>query len=289
LKCNAPLTKTSEEKTDGYVVISTCASCGNVEREEHEWFKSKEEEIDLNFSKDRDRFCLTEEKGTEYADEKYRMEGLSKLMEEWKEEDERRKKKLEENPKGFHLEGRFSCIICHAGTPEGDNWYDEHGIKCLVCQKAIDEGEIPATVASDKQSWYSKYDLESRFNLKAPTLRRWVKEGIIKPRVISVYGKGTHYELFLIEDNKDFLPPKEMTESKPVREKKDGKIWTHHEPWYRFVDPFEYLKDYDIIKHMRTVSEEEMKQREEEKAEKQKAKTERRERLKAVREKKRKK
>ncbi len=53
-----------------------------------------------------------------------------------------------------------------------------------------------------------------------------------------------------------------MVESRPVQEKKDGKIWTHHEPWYRFVDPFEYLKDYGIIKHMRVVSEEEMKERE---------------------------
>ncbi len=283
LKCSMPLTKTSEEKTDGYLVISTCSSCGNVEREEHEWFKPKEEEIDLSFAKDRDRFCLTEEKGKEYQDEKYRMEGLSKFMEEWKEEDERRKKKLEENPKGFHLEGRFSCNICHAGTPEGDNWYDEYGIKCLICQKAIDEGEIPATVASDKESWYSKYDLEDRFSLKGTTLRKWIKDGLIKPRVISYYGKGSHYELFLIEDNKDFLPPKKMTESQSVREKKDGKIWTHFEPWYRFVDPFEHLKDYGIIKYMRTVSEEEMKQREEEKAEKQKAKAERRERLRGIR------
>ena len=172
LKCSTPLTKTSEKKADGYVVISTCPACGHVEREEHEWFKPKEEEIDPNFAKDRDRFCFTEEKGKEYQDEKYRMEQMGELGKKWKEEDERRKKKLEENPRGYHLEGSFSCTICGSHTPEGDNWYDEYGIKCLVCQKAIDEGEIPATVASDKESWYSKYDLESRFSLKMPALRR---------------------------------------------------------------------------------------------------------------------
>jgi hypothetical protein len=204
LKCNTALDKKTEERGEGYTLISTCPNCGNIETEEHEWFKPKDEEIDLNFAKDRDRFCLTEEKGREYQDEKYRMEQMGELGKKWKEEDERRKKKLEENPKGYHLEGRYSCGICGSGTPEGDNWYDEHGIKCLICQKVIDEGEVPATVASDKESWYSKYDLEDRFNLKGAALNRWIKEGILKSRTISVYGKGSHYELFLIEDNKGF-------------------------------------------------------------------------------------
>lgn len=290
LKCNAPLTEKSEERPDGYVIIATCSSCGNVETTEHEWFKAKEEEIDLDFPKDRDRFCLTEEKGREYQNEKHRMEGLAKLMEEFKEKEKARDDKLKENLKGFHLDGAgYRCAICHTNTPEGDNWYDEYGIKCLVCQKAIDNGEIPASVAKDEDSWYSKYDLDRLFTLKGATLRKWIKDGIIKSRIITRYGKGVHTELFLLEDNKGFLPPKKMLESKPVREKKDGQIWTHHEPWYRFVDPFEYLKDYAIIKHMRVVSPEEMKQREEEKQVKQKAKSERRERIKAVREKKRKK
>ena len=77
-----------------------------------------------------------------------------------------------------------------------------------------------------------------------------------------------------------------MTESQSVREKKDGKIWTHFEPWYRFVDPFEHLKDYGIIKHMRTVSEEEMKEREEVKKKKGEERKVRIEKIKAVRAKK---
>lgn len=284
--CRKPVITTSEERPNGYVTIDTCTSCGNVETDEHEWLRKEEDVYDENFAKDRDRFCLTAEDGKKFQEEKWNLEQLGKLTEKWKEEDERRKKKLEENPKGFHLEGRFSCIICGNGTPEGDNWYDEHGIKCLVCQKAIDEGEIPATVASDKESWYSRYDLESRFSLKGPTLRKWIKEGIIKPRIISFYGKGSHYELFLIEDNKDFLPPKKMTESRRGHEIVEGIKKEGFYPWYRFVDPFVYLKDYGIIKHMRPVSKEELKEREETKKKKEEERHARRERLKEVRAKK---
>ncbi len=106
--------------------------------------------------------------------------------------------------------------------------------------------------------------MEYNFELKAVTIRRWVKEGILKARTISYYGKGTHAQLFLIEDNKDFLPPKDLLKSHSVKTReKDGKDYTHMEKWYRFVDPFEHLKGYKIMNYMRVVTPEEMKARKE--------------------------
>lgn len=58
-------------------------------------------------------------------------------------------------------------------------------------------------------------------------------------------------QIFLLCDNKGFLPPKKLTEPQMVREEKEGKTWHHLEPWYRFVDPFEHLKGYAIMDHMR--------------------------------------
>lgn len=153
--------------------------------------------------------------------------------------------------------------------------------------RTIDEGEIPASLAKDKDSWYTKYDIESRFNVKGPALRSWVKKGIIKPRTISHYGKGVHYEFFLIEDNKDFLPPKKMVESQfasTTNEK--GEKTSRSYPWYCFVNPVEHLKGYKIMDHLRVLTPEEVKAREAEEKEKQKAKDERRERLRAIRAKK---
>ena len=234
------------------------------------WTHNKEEEVDEKFAADRDRFCLTEEEGKKYQEEKWNMLGLKKLLEEFDAEQKRRDEKLKENPKGFILDGKgYTCVICHNGTPEGDCWYDEYGIKCLVCQKAIDEGEIPASLAKDKDSWYTKYDMETCFNVKGPALRSWIKKGIIKPRIVSHYGKGSWYELFMIEDNKDFLPPKKMVESRFVNKKgADGKTWSTSHPWYHFVDPVEHLKGYKIMEHLRVLTPEEVKARDEEKKKK---------------------
>jgi hypothetical protein len=67
-----------------------------------------------------------------------------------------------------------------------------------------------------------------------------------------------------VEDNKGFLPPKELTESRGVTEEKDGKTWHSSAEWYKFVDPVERLKGYGIMKYLRVVPPEEMAAREEE-------------------------
>ena len=165
-----------------------------------------------------------------------------------------RKKKLEEHPNGFQLDGiGYTCFICGGSTPVGGNWYDKYGIKCKICQGAIVRKEIPASLAKNRKSWYSKYEIEDRFNIKGPTLRSWIKNGILKARTVTHDGKGVHAQLFLIKDNKDTLPPKKMTESQLVKETKEGKDWFHSEPWYRCVDPKEHLKGYKIMDYLQVV------------------------------------
>src|SRR5690606_5226293 len=102
-----------------------------------------------------------------------------------------------------------------------------------------------------KDSWYSVYDLESRFNLKTKVRNQWIKDGLLKVRKIPGPSGRTHFQLFLIKDNKDFLPPKSLTASRSVREEREDGTWFRVEPWYKFCDPFEALKDYKIMDHMR--------------------------------------
>ncbi|MFA6158352.1 MAG: hypothetical protein WC763_01875 [Candidatus Paceibacterota bacterium] len=264
LHCNAPLKSETDDDGKRLLTTRTCPKCGYAEKDEIEWSQRKEEEIDENFSRDRDRFCMNDEEGRKFQEEKWNMERASAFIEEFKKKEDARAERLRQNPKGFHLEGAgYTCFVCGDHTPEGDNWYDEHGIKCLVCQKAVDGGEIPASLASDKGSWYSKFDLEYYFNVKGQTLRKWLRDGIIRARTVSKYGEGVHVELFLLEDNKGFLPPKDLVESKSVRQRKDGKDWTTVEKWYRLVDPREHLKGYGIMEHLRVVPPEEVKAREE--------------------------
>ncbi len=93
---------------------------------------------------------------------------------------------------------------------------------------------------------------------------------------MSYYGKGVHAELFLLEDNKDFLPPKKLVEGRAVKYRKDGKDWHTTQKWYEFLDPHEHLKGYKIMEHMRVVPPEEMAAREEEKKKKREEKLARR-------------
>lgn len=190
----------------------------------------------------------------------YNLVGLMDLLFKLSIKDQERKKRLETEPKGFHLEGdSYTCSVCSISMSSEESWYDKHGIKCLVCQRAIDHKEIPGSVASDRESWYSKYDMERCFCLKTPTLRSWIKAGILKERKVTNDGKGVRVELFLIKDNKDFLPPKKLVENRTSREEKDGENWYHTEPWYKFVDPHKHLKDYKIMDYLRVVTTEEAK------------------------------
>lgn len=165
----------------------------------------------------------------------------------------KRKLKLEENPRGFHLEGiGYTCFICRDSISNEETWYDKWGIKCLTCQKAIDTKIIPASTAKNENSWYSTYDLESRFNINRHAMCRFVKEGILKPRIVPNDCGRPHAYLFLMKDNKDVLPPKKLTQSELVKEaKEDGSEWFHLEPWYKFVDPFEHLKGYKIVDYLK--------------------------------------
>lgn len=198
----------------------------------------------------------------EASDAAYRLAGLAELCFDSWVEDQRRQKKLEESPKGFHLDGiGYSCAICGNSASQEQSWYDKWGIKCMTCQKAIDRKEIPASLAKNKESWYSKYDLERCFNLNRHVIKKWIKEGILKDRIVTNDGIGVHYQLFTIKDNKDTLPPKKLVKSQLVKEVIDGKEWFHSEPWYRFVNAKEYLKGYKIMDYLRIVPAEEMKAR----------------------------
>ncbi len=210
---------------------------------------------------------LEKEHGREFtweeaSDAAYRLSGIADIAFNSYLEECRRKKKLEEFPDGFLLEGGYSCTICGCGSSSGGIWYDKWGQKCMICQGGIRRKEIPASVAKNKESWYSKYDIESSFNVKGPTLRSWIKKGILKARTITNDGKGIHFQIFLIKDNKDTLPPKKMVESHVIKETKDEKEWFTMHPWYHFVDPKEHLKGYKIMDHLRVIPAEEMAERE---------------------------
>lgn len=188
----------------------------------------------------------------EASEAAHNLAGFAEIAFDSWQEDQRRKRELQENPKGFVLDGvGYTCGLCRGSAHEGDGWYTKWGVVCTICKTAIDTRKIPGSLVRNRESWYTPYDLESRFNLKTPIRRQWVTKGILKARTIPTPIGTVHTELFLIKDNKDFLPPKKLTESRMVKETKDGKDWYHTEPWYKFVNPEEHLKGYRILEHVK--------------------------------------
>jgi hypothetical protein len=252
--CDKPLSVTM--KDDGKVSTTTysCAKCKYKRSEDYTW-RHKEDNYDKNFATDRDKYCLTEEEGKEYLDAKWSLEGLSKITKEFQEKENARQERLKEEPDGFAVEGYggSSCSLCSQYNQDGDFWYDKWGVKCLVCQRAIEKKEIPGSLLKFRDSWYSNFDIQNRFNLKSPTIQKWVRQGILKARIISRYGKGTWAQVFLIKDNKDFLPPKKFTDSRGYSFVKDGKTWHTSAEWYKYADLRKKVEKYKIMNYIKVV------------------------------------
>lgn len=193
----------------------------------------------------------------EARDGVYSLMRFAELMYDQAVIEHQRNLKLKKHPRGFHLEGAgYRCFICGDSISNEETWYDKWGIKCLVCQKAIDKKIIPSSAAKNDKSWYSPYDLEDRFGINKHVMKRFIKENILKPRIVPASTGNPHAYLFLIKDNKDTLPQKKLTESHMVAEERDGQTWHRLEPWYRFVDPFEHLKGYKIIDYLKFTNKE---------------------------------
>lgn len=198
-----------------------------------------------------------EDRGVELTDQEAReaynsLMGLTKIIYDQWVRDNQRKQKLEENPGGFHLtdSGQYNCILCKHGMQNETTWFDKWGLKCIDCQKAIDKKIIPGSLLKKDgdQKYYTRFDLEYYLLLKTVKVNKLIKEGVLKSRVIeSTNNYGDTY-LFLIKDNKDFLPPKEMIKSQGAYRDEEG--FTRTLKWCEYQDGNDLLKKYNITKYI---------------------------------------
>jgi len=206
------------------------------------------EELKEIYKKDRDIEMTDPE-----AEEAYRcLTGLAEIIYEQWVTDQRRQKKLEENPKGFHLDdnGQYTCILCKNGMQNETTWFDKWGLKCVDCQNAINKKVIPGSILkqSGDQKYYTRFDLEYHLLLKTQKVNKLIKEGVLKPRVIKNTRNYQDAHLFLIKDNKEFLPPKELIKSHGAHKNEEG--YTYNLKWYEYQDGNDLLKGYGITKYL---------------------------------------
>lgn len=86
-KCSGKLSDTHDKKDDVITTVTKCDKCDYSETSKLELNKKEKEAIDPDFAKDRERFCLSEEEGKKYIDERFNMINMSKMVDRWKEEE----------------------------------------------------------------------------------------------------------------------------------------------------------------------------------------------------------
>lgn len=146
----------------------------------------------------------------EARDGAYSLLSLAELALEAMQTDHRRKLKLKDSPKGFHLTdgGVYNCRICYTSISNEETWYTEDGIKCLICQKALEKGTVPSTICEDRKSWFAMWELDSKYGIKHQTARKMIREGRLKPRIIETEDGKPYFYVFLVSENEDFLKSK---------------------------------------------------------------------------------
>lgn len=197
---------------------------------------------------------LEKQHGREFSDQEvqqavWSLRRFAEIALDAYEVESKREKLLKEKPNGFHLEKGGTCLICGEYSPEENSWFDKNGVKCLPCQRAINEKVIPVSIIEKRESSYSQRDLERYFNIKGADLNKYIKNGLLKNRIIKGDKKKIHFQVFLMKDNKDVLPPKKLLKTRTITITHNDKEYLTHEEWYEHGDPklVERLAKYRII------------------------------------------
>ncbi|TSC72623.1 MAG: Uncharacterized protein G01um101438_340 [Parcubacteria group bacterium Gr01-1014_38] len=145
----------------------------------------------------------------EARDAAQRLLDVFKLLLDVDKKERARQLKLKESPKGYHLtDGTYSCCVCGKQVSGEGSWYDKHGIKCLLCQRAVEQRKIPVSVCTNKDSWYATWELAYYYKLKSPTIRKLVRNGTLKARIVPHENGSPYFSVFLVKDNLGVLQPK---------------------------------------------------------------------------------
>jgi hypothetical protein len=171
--------------------------------------------------------------------------GLFEILWDSYKEDSARKKRLEKEPDGYVPEGGFSCYVCRNRA----TWYNKHGMVCEFCRVALDEGVIPDFVPKEHKSYFKSWQIKSTFKVTHATMKKYIKEGILKPRIILGENGRVHEYIFLKKENLNLID-----RDGPARKSYDRKMRKVHarrnREWKKEV-MLEYRKEMKGIRKQR--------------------------------------
>lgn len=168
-----------------------------------------------------------EDYGKEYTDEEareaaYNLVGLADTLVNIAIRQKRMDAKLKEHPEGFPLDGSYSCIVCQLGVNSENGWYDKVGPLCLDCHRAVKTRVISRREIKNSNKYYTSWELSNYFHVHPMTQKKAIREGKLKAREIKNEKGGTHFSIYLGEENKTYLPFPKPSYYKSIVSK-DGK------------------------------------------------------------------
>lgn len=132
--------------------------------------------------------------------------------------DLKKKRRLKKEPDGFPVDGQYSCLICGCSINPETGWYDKWGQKCFPCTRAVKSGAIPSFVCINDDSYYKAWQLKDKFKIHPQTMRKMVRLGELKARIITTEDGKPYEYIFLRKEN-----PHLVSRYSPAR-----KSWDRH-------------------------------------------------------------
>lgn len=132
-------------------------------------------------------------------------------------------KRLKKEPQGFPVNETYNCFLCGRQVSGEESWYDKWGVKCLPCQKAVEEGIVPGFAVKERDSRYLMWELERKFGIKWQTARKLVKQGSLKAR-IATSGSKPHEYIFLKKENPHLIDPDRYSPARKSYNKHQEKL-----------------------------------------------------------------
>lgn len=112
------------------------------------------------------------------------------------------KERLKTEPEGFPINnGIYDCNLCSRSMRDNEGWYDQYGLKCPLCRKAVDEGIVPGSAVLDDKTWFSITQLSTKYGWHHTTVHKKARSGELKARIIRNLDGKPYFYVFLKEEN----------------------------------------------------------------------------------------
>jgi hypothetical protein len=141
-----------------------------------------------------------------------------------------RKRRLLKEPEGFFLDDekeRLTCSICGEHYYGNEMWWNLDGTRCKDCWRNIKDGVIPSLTPryDDKSNWFESWQIKSNHGVHTSSVRKLVKEGLLKSRDLKRNDGTVYYTVYLVSENQEFLKkyPKKKSDLKMTIADSDGK------------------------------------------------------------------